>query len=109
MSLRAELAKHRARQRVRPARGSRGHGGLTLPIEASAAQHWSAMCGLEGNRGDGFTFRTRDLSLREAFRALLPFGFTSLAVLWVIRELFLVEENLLPGFEDEVGVAVNAP
>ena len=68
------------------------------------------MCGLERNRGEHSTLRTRDRSLTENLGAggVALLGFTDLAAFWVVYELFLVEEELLSSRENELGIAVNA-
>jgi hypothetical protein len=93
---------------VQLVRHSRVRVRLTLPMKTGTAQHRSALCGLEGNSGRGFTCRTRDLSLPMNFDALVPLGLAYLAVLWVVHELLLVEEKLLSRRENELGVTVNA-
>ena len=91
--------------------GERGFGllGLLLLLEAGAAQHRSALGGLERNRSFCSTFGTGGTGLRaDALIAAGSFGLALFAVLGVVFKLFIVEKDLLACREDEFGAAVRA-
>jgi len=80
-----------------------------LLLEAGAAQHWPALCGLEGNR--------RCLAALRAVGPCLwahPGATTNtlrlalFAVPGLVLELLVVEEKLLAGGEDKLGSTVAA-
>ena len=81
--------------------------GLGLPLKAGATQHGSALPGHEWNGGGDSAPRAGNVCLPDGFGAML-LGLTSLAVLWVLCELFLVEEKLFSSRKNELGIAVNA-
>jgi hypothetical protein len=93
-----------------------GAGGGAFFAEAFAAQDGSALSGAEGDRGRfaalrahglGFDFGTTLARGRDSERGD-AFGFTGFAAFGFVAELFIVEEQLFSGGEDEVAAAVNA-
>jgi len=80
-----------------------------LLLEAGAAQYRPALCRLERNRGFRTAVRTSGACLRPHPGA--PAGalrLALLAALGVVLELFVVEEELLAGCENEFGAAIDA-
>jgi hypothetical protein len=83
--------------------------GRLLPLEADAAQHRSALRGLEGNCRLRPALRTIGPRLRAHPGA--PAGalrLALLAVLGIVLELLIVEEKLLAGSKYELGAAIVA-
>jgi hypothetical protein len=82
---------------------------LLLLLETGAAQHRPALGGLERHSGFRCAFRTGGAGLgansRSAARAL---RLALLAVLGVIRELLIVEKQLLAGCKHELSAAIYA-
>jgi hypothetical protein len=80
-----------------------------LLLEAGPAQHGPTLGWLEGNRGGGATLRTGGPGLRAHTRAAAgALRLALLAVLGVVLELFVVEEKLLAGGENELSAAIDA-
>ena len=78
-------------------------------LETSAAEHRTALCGLEGNGGLHAALRTGGTCLGAyPGTAAHTLCLALLAVLGIVLELFVVEEKLLARSEDELGATVIA-
>jgi hypothetical protein len=84
--------------------------------ETFTTQNRTALSGAEGDRRFFAALRTHGVSFyfgvslaggRRSERGD-TFCFAGFAAFWFVSELFIVEEQLLPGGEDKVGAAVNA-
>jgi len=86
-----------------------GHRVLAGTGEAEAAQNGAAILGLEGDCSVGAAIGAGDAHFNtRTGRAMGAFGVAGLAMLGVVLELFLVEESLFAGREEEFDAAIDA-
>ena len=91
-----------------------GRGGSPFLLETLPAKYWPALCRLERNSRFLAASRTIGAGLdlgvtgsRSSAHACGPFGLARLAALGLVLELFVVEEELFPGSEDEIAAAID--
>jgi hypothetical protein len=85
----------------------RGHS-LNLLLKTRTAENRSALCWLEGNGSVRTACRAGCTGLGPHAPAARTFRLALLAVLGIVLELFIVEEELLARGEHEVNAAVSA-
>jgi hypothetical protein len=90
------------------ARGSGGHGGLTLPLKASTAENRRTKGRLKRNRCLRSTLETSRFGFGAYPYVGASLGLAFFAAFWVVLEFFFVEDVLLTRRENELGIAVNA-
>jgi hypothetical protein len=76
-------------------------------LETGTAQHGAALRGLEWHRGRFAALRTGSTRFRPNPSATGALGLALLAALGVVLELFVVEEKLLAGGENEFSAAID--
>jgi len=95
--------------------GSSGSGGGGAPqLEALPTEDWPSLRGLEWHGGFlaatrtiGASFHLWVIAGRRSSYGGGPLGLARFATFGFVLELFVVEEQLFPRSEDEVGAAVN--